>query len=156
MGTPAGPGRLRVTAPDGYPFLVCEGQGQGQGAAQPACPMTELCLRVTDLERSLGEERPGRDAFGQGPHARARCPGPERGRHIPVAECSRGAACVVVTCTALPAAGPHNPLGYWSGFLGFSVTERGPGEAVVSCGEGQAALRLVQLAEGETLDRGTA
>lgn len=51
---------------------------------------------------------------------------------------------------------PHHPPGYWSGFLGFRVTERGAGEAVVSCGEGQAALRLVQLAEGHTLDHGTA
>ncbi|GFR48567.1 hypothetical protein Agub_g10469 [Astrephomene gubernaculifera] len=48
---------LRVTSPDGYPFLVLpggqegrEGQQQQQGGG---CPVQELRLHVTDLETSL-------------------------------------------------------------------------------------------------------
>jgi hypothetical protein len=48
--------------------------------------------------------------------------------------------------------------GFWSGFLGFEVVEGGAaaGEAVLSCGPGQASLRLVALPQNQTLDRGTA
>ncbi|EFJ49306.1 hypothetical protein VOLCADRAFT_59532 [Volvox carteri f. nagariensis] len=95
---------VEVAAPDGYRFWVQDEEPQLPGPSSsspssPPCPMTELRLHVTDLERSLA---------------------------------------------------------FWSGFLGFSSRRPAPGEALLSCGPGQCELRLVQLPQGQPLQRGTA
>ncbi|GLC33237.1 hypothetical protein PLESTF_000157000 [Pleodorina starrii] len=102
------PACLAVTAPDGYRFWVLNEEPPSSAPSSSAptgswsrsCPVTELRLHVTDLERSLA---------------------------------------------------------FWSGFLGFQSRRLGaPGEALLSCGPGQCQLRLVQLPEGQPLERGTA
>mmetsp|Transcript_23119 Transcript_23119/g.59063 ORF Transcript_23119/g.59063 Transcript_23119/m.59063 type:complete len:335 (-) Transcript_23119:9-1013(-) len=65
------------------------------------------------------------------------------------------AGATVMTELCLSCSDLDKSLAFWSGFLGFAATREG-GEAVVSCGPGQATLRLVQLPAGTQLERGTA
>jgi len=61
----------------------------------------------------------------------------------------------VLTELCLAVSDLSKSIGYWSGFLGFSVVQQTGQDALLSCGSGQAMLRLVQLPGKQAVQHGT-